>query len=721
MKAKFYLIITSIFLPAIMNAQILFSPGGKAKLHQSSMQSASRKAEPVLFTSSISGYFREDFEEAVFPPAGWQVVDALNPNYTWDMSAELPYNGDHSAFISYDTANVAGEDWLILPKFTVAAVDSFSFWLALQYNGWVPDSTFVLISTTDSLLQSFTSVLATLSEADNYPGFRLVYQRYSYSLSPYAGSDIYVAIMNKNTNGDGIFIDKVEIGTKDASATTVSVDMNKLLQAGLTISPTATVSNDGYLTQSFPVTMTITDGYTSVKNVTNLNPGDSLQIVFDPWTPPAVAGYETVSVQTQLPGDVYAADDSLASSIRILEPFINYGWTSKAPISPFKWGNPLASINTNDTCYLFCLGGNFNGNYTDVAKKYLPYSNSWSAIPDMPVACGYASGASYNNKVYVISGTSSPGVISDENRIYDLNNNSWSLGTPIPASKSYYVLGVYHDSLFYYIGGSDTSFYLSSVNIYNAASDSWSVGTNLPMPVAAAGGGISGNKIVVAGGNSSTYLGQIDSGDPTLITWTTGDAYPVGFCLGLASGATADPESDLIVFTGGARNNELPLISSEYTLAYDLNANQWKIGPPKPTPANNLRNLASVVYNDSVYMVSVGGWTTNTAVNVNEWLNMGPYEIPAGVADNNTSQISFTCYPNPVDIFTDIEFILPRTSEVKAAIVDIVGQEVEVLCNKIFQPGAQQLQWNASKYSNGIYFCSLTVNGITTTQKLVKY
>ena len=48
--------------------------------------------------------------------------------------------------------------------------------------------------------------------------------------------------------------------------------------------------------------MTITGGYSSTKNVTNLAPGDSVQVTFDPWTTSSPATV-LVSVQTQLTGD----------------------------------------------------------------------------------------------------------------------------------------------------------------------------------------------------------------------------------------------------------------------------------------------------------------------------------------------------------------------------------------------------------------------------------
>jgi len=709
-----------------MNAQQCLMPGGNSKQQQPT-QNLSKNSSQVLFTSALSGFYRQDFEGTTFPPVGWQVIDALNPAYSWQTSTQTPYNGTKSAFISYDMTNAPGEDLLILPKFTVATLDSFSFWLALQDTGWVPDSTIILVSTTDSALSSFTTVIATLAEGDNYPAVRSVYQYFSYPLSAFAGSDIYVAIKNKNTNGDGVFIDRVEIGTRPAlNALPLSIDYGTVIQTGGMVSPVATIFNDGITTQSFPVQMTIQGGYSSVKNVTNLLPDSIQQITFDPWTAPGIASLQSASIQTQLAGDGFAGDDTLPFVINVLEPFTNSGWTSKVPISPIRWGVPLASINSNDSSSLFLMGGDIGfGVYTNQARKYLA-NNAWDPLTNLNVKAGYASGASYNNKVYVMGGYSASTTISNSNRIYDVATDTWSLGSPMPIPSANYALGIYNDSLFYFIGGYNGIIFLNDVQIYNAASDTWTVGTNLPIANAYLNGGISGSKIVVTGGYgisvlANTYLGDIDPSDPTIITWTTGDDYPAGGCAGLAGGASLDESSGLIIFTGGALNNTLPLISSEYTFAYDVTANQWKIGPPKPTPANNLSNLVPLLFFGNLYMVSVGGYGDIGGLNVNEWLDMGPYVIPTGVADNNPLSFDFTSFPNPFVNNIDFKFSLLQTSMVKVVILDLVGQEVEVLCNKNLQPGIQQLQWNASKYTSGIYFCRFIVDGNEYTQKLVRY
>lgn len=123
-----------------------------------------QKQQTSFYTSALSGYYFEGFE-IVFPPTGWQIVDVQDPNATWISSnlADFPsaYEGAQSAYCQYENSGgVGGEDWLISPKFTVTAGDSLSFQFKFQYLGYPPDSTFFLVSTTDSALTSFTTSVA---------------------------------------------------------------------------------------------------------------------------------------------------------------------------------------------------------------------------------------------------------------------------------------------------------------------------------------------------------------------------------------------------------------------------------------------------------------------------------------------------------------------------------------------------------------------------------
>jgi hypothetical protein len=270
------------------------------------------------------------------------------------------------------------------------------------------------------------------------------------------------------------------------------------------------------------------------------------------------------------------------------------------------------------------------------------------------------------------------------------------------------------------MGGQDGAAALSSVNFYNAGSDTWTPATSLPGYCSSCVGGISGNKIVVANGIDGTFVGTINPTNPGSITWIVGPDYPVAGVWGLVGAASLDQSSGLVIFTAGSSNFNAPFDFSEYTFAFDLNTNQWKVGPPKPTPVFDAA-LTPVVDNDSLYMVSVGGFAGGYGVNANEWLNLGPYQIPAGIANSDHLNLSLTYYPNPFINFTNIHFTLSESSLVKVVITDVLGKTVEVLCDENLQAGKQHLKWEASKYNSGIYFCRINVNGSQVTHKLVKY
>src|SRR6185503_11554855 len=132
----------------------------------------------------------------------------------------------------------------------------------------------------------------------------------------YAGQNIYVAFKNRNFYGDGIIVDLVTIGTQaefDVAAT--SIDLPEVVSTVTPIIPKATVKNNSLTSLSFPVTLSITGGYSSTKNVNNLAGGTSLQIDFDSWLPSDTGDF-TAFIQTQLATDGYPGNDTLSKAIR---------------------------------------------------------------------------------------------------------------------------------------------------------------------------------------------------------------------------------------------------------------------------------------------------------------------------------------------------------------------------------------------------------------------
>jgi photosystem II stability/assembly factor-like uncharacterized protein len=149
----------------------------------------------------------QGFEDAAFPPTGWQQVSVLGAN-TWVRNTVNFHTGAACAFINYETSG--GDDYLITPKIAITSGDSIIFWLKRQYStAYPPDSLHIRVSTTDSAIASFVNVVARIDIANMpYPDW----VRYSFSLNAFAGQNVFIAFRDFNTDGNGFYLDDVQVG-----------------------------------------------------------------------------------------------------------------------------------------------------------------------------------------------------------------------------------------------------------------------------------------------------------------------------------------------------------------------------------------------------------------------------------------------------------------------------------------------------------------------------
>lgn len=76
-------------------------------------------------------------------------------------------------------------------------------------------------------------------------------------------------------------------------------------------------------------------------------------------------------------------------------------------------------------------------------------------------------------------------------------------------------------------------------------------------------------------------------------------------------------------------------------------------------------------------------------------------------------------YPNPFNPTTKINFSLPKSTNVRLAVYDMNGREVEVLVNRNLQAGIYEADWHPVNLSSGIYFYTLKTNDFTSTRKMI--
>jgi hypothetical protein len=77
--------------------------------------------------------------------------------------------------------------------------------------------------------------------------------------------------------------------------------------------------------------------------------------------------------------------------------------------------------------------------------------------------------------------------------------------------------------------------------------------------------------------------------------------------------------------------------------------------------------------------------------------------VPIFATGIPTSFALFQNYPNPFNPATRIRFAIPKQSQVKIEVLNIIGQKIAVVVDREVAAGAYEVNWQANGAS-GIYF-----------------
>ena len=95
-------------------------------------------------------------------------------------------------------------------------------------------------------------------------------------------------------------------------------------------------------------------------------------------------------------------------------------------------------------------------------------------------------------------------------------------------------------------------------------------------------------------------------------------------------------------------------------------------------------------------------------------------DMAVGVQEHHLALLR-TNYPNPFCYRTTIPFELKKGARVEIAIFDPLGRKIVMLVKKQYSPGVYHVVWDASGYSEGMYFCRMyTEYGPVKTMELMK-
>jgi hypothetical protein len=82
------------------------------------------------------------------------------------------------------------------------------------------------------------------------------------------------------------------------------------------------------------------------------------------------------------------------------------------------------------------------------------------------------------------------------------------------------------------------------------------------------------------------------------------------------------------------------------------------------------------------------------------------------------SQFRLDAYPNPFNPTTNISFTLEKSGRIYLNVFDLNGRIVDKLVDSYQSMGQHQLQWNANRFSSGIYLISLTCGEMREVKKV---
>lgn len=96
---------------------------------------------------------------------------------------------------------------------------------------------------------------------------------------------------------------------------------------------------------------------------------------------------------------------------------------------------------------------------------------------------------------------------------------------------------------------------------------------------------------------------------------------------------------------------------------------------------------------------------------------------PTGIVDEKSAMPQSYAleqnYPNPFNPSTTIRFALKDAGNVRLVVYNALGKEVALLINKRMKPGYHTVNFDAGKFSSGIYFYELIVNNFKMVRKML--
>jgi hypothetical protein len=363
----------------------------------------------------------QGFENGVFPPSGWSLVNTDNNN-GWELTTP-GNNSTHSIFIdNYDNSNANQTDEIRTPKINLANADPVVIQFDLAHKNY-PDPDYndrLQVSVSNDCGATFSTFFdkagAALSTAgstsDGYfnpaPGDWKT-QKIIVDGTLLNAGNIIVSFKNTSDYGNNIFIDNINITQeKSRDLTVTAVNPPSATSCEEPVVPVATIKNVGFSTiTGFKVSYNIDNGTPSQTTITGISLASEAQmnVPLNTFTPSG--GQHVITVFSVEPisstgtGDENVLNDTIRKSFYVtgkLAPPVATGFED-ATFPPATWSieNPDGNITWERTTAAAKTGNasmeirNYDYAFTGTTDKFISSLVSGTAAYDsMYVSFDYA-------------------------------------------------------------------------------------------------------------------------------------------------------------------------------------------------------------------------------------------------------------------------------------------------------------------------------------------
>ena len=135
-------------------------------------------------------------------------------------------------------------------------------------------------------------------------------------------------------------------------------------------------------------------------------------------------------------------------------------------------------------------------------------------------------------------------------------------------------------------------------------------------------------------------------------------------------------------------------------------------------------NASGIVNGDSLY-IGFREWVTNNIIDggiiqLDLVQGVGSQVVSNGnISGLVPGQFSLAQnYPNPFNPSTTIYYSLPKSSNVKLTVYDVLGNEVSTLVNENKLAGTHKIDFNSGYLASGIYFYKLVAGDYVEVRKM---